>query len=340
MGEPLMMVGRWGVGPDAIPVRDAASVSLVRERVRQYAASVALPEVQGAALVNVASELAHNQRAHAVRGFVEVQETLRGGDCGLEVVAVDAGPSIRDVARALEGRSADGSSLGVGLAAVLELADEVDIDVRLAEGTCVRARKFARTETRRLRVGVYGRACEGELTSGDDAAFVRTASGLVVAVVDGLGHGEAAREAAERARDVLLAMPELEPAALLARIDAELARTRGAVMTIARIDEGLGQVALASVGNVSVQLVGPARAKRFGGSSYVLGSPGGARRVATEVHPMGARDALVVFSDGVTSRIDLTGDQGLLLEHPVVIAQRVVERFGRTNDDVTVLVVA
>jgi anti-sigma regulatory factor (Ser/Thr protein kinase)/serine/threonine protein phosphatase PrpC len=332
-------------------VRDGASVALLRDRVREHAARIELPMVLAAALVNVASELAHNQLSHAVRGFVEVREARRGVDRGIEVIAADAGRGIADPARALEGRGWGSSatslqadapvgSLGVGLAAVLELADEVDIDVRLGEGTCVWARKFARTDTRRRRVGVYGRPCEGERESGDDATFVRTAAGLVAGVVDGLGHGEAARKAAERARDVVLAEPELDPATLLRRCDAALAHTRGAVMTVVRIDEAREEIALACVGNVAAQLVGPAGSRRFGGSSFVLGSPGGARRVTTEVRPIEMRDALVLFSDGVSSRMDLTGEHDLLREHPVVVAQRVVERFAREHDDVTVLVVA
>jgi hypothetical protein len=47
----------------------------------------------------------------------------------------------------------------------------------------------------------------------------------------------------------------------------------------------------------------------------------------------------VLFSDGVRSRVDLAGELDLLREHPVVVAQRVVERFGRPDDDVLVLVV-
>ena len=338
MGDALTAVGRWSVSTHATPIRDAASVSVVRELVRDRAAHIGLPQVPAAALVNVASELAHNQLVHGVRGSIEVRETVRGAERGLGIVAADEGRGIVDVARALEGRGSSGPSLGVGLAAVMELADEVDIDVRLGEGTCIWARKFAHTETRRRRVGLYGRACAGERTSGDDAVFVRTAGALLVAVIDGLGHGEAAREASERARDVVVAVPKLDLTSMLGRCDTELAHTRGAVMTIARIEDG-GGFALASVGNVTAQLVGPGTSKRFGGSSFVLGAPGGARRMTTELHAMGPRDALVVFSDGVTSRLDLTGDHALLREHPVVMAQRIVERFGRDNDDATVLVV-
>jgi anti-sigma regulatory factor (Ser/Thr protein kinase) len=342
-------VGRWLLGPDAIPILDRASVSVVRDHVRQCAARIELPEVPTASLLNVVSELAHNQLAHAPgrRAFVLVREVQRGDERGLEVVAADEGPGIVDVSAALEGRRTGGASLGVGLAAVLELADEVDFDVRLGEGTCVWARKFARHDVRRRRVGIYGRCYPGETTSGDDAAFVRTQGSLLVGLADGLGHGEGAREASERARDVVLRHPELEPDALLARCDAELAKTRGVVMAAARLTEAPRAVALACVGNIVAMLVGPrsaagagrgAGAGRFGGSSSVLGSPGTPRRILLERREMETSDALVLCSDGISSRVDLSGDPALLREHPVVVAQRIVERFARDNDDVLVLV--
>jgi anti-sigma regulatory factor (Ser/Thr protein kinase) len=341
MEGDLIAVARWALGPDPIPVLDGASVSLVRERVRDMAVRVGLPGVPAAALVNVASELANNQLAHASGGYVVVREALRGDDRGLEVVAADSGPGIRDVARALEGRPSRPGSLGVGLAAVLELADEIDVDTRLGEGTAVWARKFAQTESRRRRVGVYGRMCAGERTSGDDAVFVRRQhDGIVVGVADGLGHGDGARAASERARDVVLAHPGLEPDVLMARCDAALAGTRGAVMSIARIDEVRGSLALACVGNVAVQLVGPDGSNGFGGSSFVLGAKGGVRRTTLEQRAIEPSQALLLLSDGITSSARLEGDLALLREHPIVVAQRVVERFGRDNDDVMVLVVS
>jgi hypothetical protein len=230
-------------------------------------------------------------------------------------------------------------SLGIGLAAVCELADEVDIDVRLGEGTCVWARKFDwPAAQRRPRVGIFGRSFPGERFSGDDAAFARSGDAILVAVADGLGHGEPAREASVRAARQLAAEPRATPQALLVECDRRLAHTRGAVMAAARL-EGAGDMAVAGVGNVGVHLYGPGPSWRFGGSSYVLGAPGGARRIAVENHRIEPREVLVLFSDGVRTRLDLTGELDLLREHPAVIAQRIVERFGRPDDDVLVLVV-
>lgn len=327
----------WTEGAEGIPVLDEASVSLVRERVREEATRTGLGALAGAALVNVASELAHNQLAHARHGVVLVRVAERGEQRGLEVVAADRGPGIADVARALEGRPSGRGSLGVGLAAVLELADEVDIDVRLGEGTCVWARKFDQAAPRRPRVGIFGRAFPGERYSGDDAAFVRRGGALHVGVVDGLGHGEPARNASVLAARAVAETHHDTPEALLAECDRRLMGTRGAVMASARLDPG-GTMSIAGVGNVGAHVYGLGAPWRFGGSSFVLGSRGPARRIAAESHALQARDVVLLFSDGIRTRLDLAGELDLLREHPAVIAQRVVERFARDDDDVLVLV--
>ncbi|MGH7295993.1 MAG: ATP-binding protein, partial [Polyangiaceae bacterium] len=273
----------WIGEADCSAVIDEASVALVRERVRAAATEAGLGETPAASLVNVASELAHNQRVHARGGVIAVRAVTRGEQRGLEVVAADRGSGIVDVARALEGRPSRPGSLGVGLAAVLELADEVDFDVRLGEGTCVWARKFDAPAPRRPRVGVYGRAFPGERTSGDDAAFVRSGHSLLMGVADGLGHGEAAREASVRVAREITASAEDAPEAVITRCAPRLERTRGAVVAVARL-QATGQMDVAGVGNVAAHLYGPGASWRFGGSSFVLGAPGGARHIALESH--------------------------------------------------------
>ena len=57
-----------------------------------------------------------------------------------------------------------------------------------------------------LERGVAGLAHEGERRSGDLAVFVPSARGGLVAVIDGLGHGSAAADAAEAAAEVLLSV--------------------------------------------------------------------------------------------------------------------------------------
>jgi anti-sigma regulatory factor (Ser/Thr protein kinase) len=347
----LSAIATWIGKDDALSVLDEASVSVVRDRVRGEGARIGLDPVALAQLVNVASELAHNQLVHATGGFIVVREALRvNGQRGLEVVAADRGAGIANPTAALSGRrsmksgapvEASGGggarSLGVGLAAVCELTDELDIDVRLGEGTCIWARKFGGPKVRARRVGVFGRPYPGEGRSGDDAAFVRTPAGLCLSVADGLGHGDEARRASIRAVRTVKDTPGSDPQALLILCHKALAGTRGAVMAVGRVDDA-GELEMGLTGNVSAHVYGPEVTRRLAGPSFVLGAAGPTPRVLVEKLKLGPREMLVLFSDGIRTRMDLTGERDLLHEHPVIVAQAVIERFGREDDDALVLV--
>jgi len=159
-----------------VPVVDEAAVSLVRQEIRRRGPLAGLTTESVESLAAAASELAHNQLAHAVRGHVALRAVDRGDVPGLEVIAADAGPGIDDPATALRGLPRTSGSLGVGLSAAHRLSDEMDIDIRRGEGTCVRLRRFA-TPVARSEVAILSRRCEGETVCGDDAIALRTGAG-------------------------------------------------------------------------------------------------------------------------------------------------------------------
>lgn len=340
-----LLISDWLADAEGEPIVDEASIALARERVRERGAASKMPDAAVARMVNVASELAHNQLRHARGGHLAIVDVMREGAPGLEIVAVDRGPGIEDPAKALRGepRIPDASgrvpSLGVGLAAVLELSDEVDFDVRLGEGTCVRARGFGRLPVKRREVGIYSKPHRGERASGDDATFIRKDGEIILAVADGLGHGELAREASSAAMSVVRSSSELSLPALTRAAHERLADTRGAVLAVARVDEASASVETLVVGNVGVHIYGPGRARRETGPSLVLGSPHAAKKLSSSKNELGVRDVLVLFTDGISSRADLEGDLDLLREHPIVIAHRMLERFGRDTDDTLVAVI-
>jgi anti-sigma regulatory factor (Ser/Thr protein kinase) len=325
-------------GVEVIDIEDVASVSLVRVAVRKLGAALGMSPVRFEALVNAASELGHNQLAHGYRGVVTVSAISRDGVPGIEVVAIDGGKGIGDPTTALGGQSRAAGSLGVGLSAAYRLSDEMDFDVRLSEGTYVAARKFA-APLPRSEVAVFGRPIEGERVSGDDAAFTRTGEVLLVGVFDGLGHGAEARAASVRGAQALRAHGGGEVTALVSACDVALQGTRGAVMAAARLDRPARELTHASAGNISTHLYRPRFTRRFLASSWVLGARGGpARRINVERESLEPRPLLVMFSDGISSRADLSEDLELLRQPPLVIAHQVLARFGRTTDDALVLV--
>jgi negative regulator of sigma-B (phosphoserine phosphatase) len=167
--------------------------------------------------------------------------------------------------------------------------------------------------------------------------FAPTAAGALVALIDGLGHGPEAADAAERCADVVRRHVEADPRELLQTCHEALAETRGVAMTVAWFDLGRGQLSWAGVGNVDARLVRPGPERReavalvFGGVlGYRLPN---VRPVSMELE---RGDLLVMLTDGVESAISdgLTGGGSAQ-----TVADRVFERHGRGTDDALVVAV-
>jgi anti-sigma regulatory factor (Ser/Thr protein kinase) len=329
------LLGGGALAGERFDIDDEASISLVREAIRRQSAASGLETARAEALVAAASELGHNQLAHARRGSMAVAPVHRAGVAGVEVVASDEGRGIADPTAAFRGEPRASGSLGVGLSAAHRLCDELDVDVRVGEGTWIAARKFA-APVPRSEVGIFGRPIAGEPESGDDAAFVRTPDSLLVAVADGLGHGLEAREASTRAMAVVRGGGE--PRALLASAHQALQGTRGAVMAAARFDHAAALLTHAGAGNITSHLYRPRASRRFTTVACVLGARGPEPRLREDTDPLSSRPLLVMFTDGVSARADVSEDLELLRQHPVVIAHQLLVRHGRVTDDALVLV--
>lgn len=334
-----LLIERWLGDGERTPVHDQASVSLVRIAARSLGERLGLPEVAVGSLAIVVSELATNQLRHARYGVIALRPVVRAGVPGVEVVAADQGPGIRDAGEVVDGAPRVGGGLGIGLSGVQRQADEVDFDVRLGQGTCVRARKFAAPVPRRREVAILGRPCAGERTSGDDATFERRGDLLLLALADGLGHGPDALVPARRAIDRVHDAADTPPSALLRDAHEALRGTRGAVMGVVRLDEASSVLRHAAVGNVVTRVRGDAGGRSYDGAAGVLGAnapfPG---RLVEESATLGPRDVVMLCSDGLRTRLDPAEVRNLSARHPLVLAQHLLDRFGRDNDDATLIV--
>ena len=126
---------------------------------------------------------------------------------------------------------------------------------------------------------------------------------------------------------------------LLSGCDSDLLGTRGAVMAALRIEEPKGQAEVAGAGNVTTRAVRFRQTRVYEGSAFVLGARGQTRKkFALETVGVGRDEVILVTSDGISSRMAIDGNGGLLHEAPIVIAQRVLQEFGQAHDDATVLV--
>jgi negative regulator of sigma-B (phosphoserine phosphatase) len=102
-----------------------------------------------------------------------------------------------------------------------------------------------------LEWGVAIAPLKGEVTSGDSYIVRAVRDGILVAVVDGVGHGDEAAEAAQRAIQVLARAEEMNVISLVRRCHDVLMDTRGVVMSIAWLDMTQSSMTWLGVGNVA-----------------------------------------------------------------------------------------
>ncbi|MBN2624731.1 MAG: SpoIIE family protein phosphatase [Acidimicrobiales bacterium] len=192
--------------------------------------------------------------------------------------------------------------------------------------------------SRPLEWSASGRPLPGEPESGDIAVCVEGGEHTVVAVIDGLGHGTEAAEAASRVRDVIVRQPDQPVEMLLSLAHEALARTRGAAVTIASIDDR-GTMRWVGVGNVEglvLRLDG--HRPRRAASATLYGGVVGYRLPRTRVSTVALEpgDVVVMATDGITP--DFADD--VALGSPIDrLVSTILDRSARPNDDALVAAV-
>lgn len=338
--EKRVLVARWlGSDTNPIPIYDEASVSSARQRVREAGGTIGASMALVESVALIASELTHNQLAHARQGYFAVKRIERQGTKGLEVIAADLGPGLGKAILVDDSAARTGSSLGAGLEGVFRLADEVEIDARGAEGVCVVARKFEAQTAPCSEIAIAGNPYPGEVISGDDSVYIRTDSGFVAAVCDGLGHGPEARAASNQAIEVLKQNAHQNLDEVLAAVNTGVAETRGCVIGVVRFTQGNRKLQCVLAGDVRAQLYYLRDAHFFTPTPMIIGdthTPKRRIRVEEVEAPRGA--VLALFTDGLETKTSLKGQLDILRRPTIVIAQHMLQTHARGTDDSLVLV--
>lgn len=327
----------------AVAVTDGSQVAGARRAARLLAARLGFPEERAGRAELIASELASNLAKHARGGELLVQRFADGlgEEDGIEILSLDKGPGLDDVARSRRDGYSTSGTLGHGLGAVDRLGDWVDIYTH-STGTVIAVRLWrepprAPAAGPRLDLGAVIVAKPGESVSGDAWSWRARDARLVLFVVDGLGHGAAAHDAAAAAVARFEAVHELPPARIVSDVHEALRPTRGAAIAALAIDLERGTGLYAGLGNIG-GVVLLAQGERH----HLVSHNGTAGHVAMRIqefnYPIPA-DALVgLWTDGLMTSWDLKAYPGLRLRSATVIAAVLYRDFSRRRDDVAVVV--
>jgi serine phosphatase RsbU (regulator of sigma subunit) len=178
----------------------------------------------------------------------------------------------------------------------------------------------------------------GQKESGDLSLIKRVGAGTLVAVVDGLGHGEEAASAAHAAVGALDRYSRDPLSDLVRRAHEALVGLRGVVLALAYLDPQAATLTWLGVGNVGGILLRadagsrPARITLVASAGFIGGE---LPHPTTRSVPLALDDTVILFSDGVK---DGFADSVALSNSPQQIADTVLARHSKGNDDALVLV--
>jgi anti-sigma regulatory factor (Ser/Thr protein kinase) len=280
-------------------IRDQSAIGEARREAQRLATDFGLDETVIGRVGVVASELATNLLRHAGGGELLLQPVATEPGAVIEVIAIDRGPGMPNVETCLRDGYSSGGTAGTGLGAVKRLAAEFDIYSLVGRGTVVMARVGA---GRLSHIGAICTAKEGEAECGDMWRLARRNAESALMVVDGLGHGALAADAARLAAEAFEKNPFDEPRALIERMHQALSGTRGAAGACAHLNGGAA-VRYAGLGNIAGRLAGAESSRGMVSHSGTLGFQ--AARVQQFEYPMQEASLLIMHSDGLSARWDM-----------------------------------
>jgi anti-sigma regulatory factor (Ser/Thr protein kinase) len=323
-----------------VSLSDFSSTAEARRAGARMAASLGLNEKKSGETAIVITEAARNAVVHGGGGQLLLSGIKSKNETRMDIVALDRGPGIADLSHALRDGYSTGGTPGTGLGAIKRMAGAFDVFSN-AKGTAI----FARIEQSENERGLRKASVElaglvspfpGEQVSGDNLAWEINGDRCMVLAVDGLGHGPQAADAADEAVRVFRAHSSESPASLISRLHDALKKTRGAAAAIAEVRTLAGTLTYAGVGNISGSILSHTLSRSLVSHNGTLGHV--MARVQEFKVEWPKDGVLVMHSDGLQSRWDLSRYPGLLARQPALIAGVLLRDFRRERDDASVLV--
>jgi hypothetical protein len=189
-----------------------------------------------------------------------------------------------------------------------------------------------------IEYGVATFVLPGQSESGDRHLVCCHETGILIAAIDGIGHGEEAGVAAKAAVSLLKTRADEQVISLVQECHENLRMTRGVVLSLASIDPLHGMMTWIGVGNVQGALMRTGASKGIVEQELLLraGVVGSQLPpLQAAVLPIAQGDTLIFATDGVRSEFVKSLSA---LEAPQRSADRILEQYCRGNDDALVLV--
>jgi anti-sigma regulatory factor (Ser/Thr protein kinase) len=325
-----------------VTVSEPSQIAQARRQALAVAGTCAFSEEAAGKVALIVTEAGTNLVKYARGGYLVVRPYAEGDTLGVEILALDNGPGLKQ--QSLQDGHSTGGSLGLGMGTILRMSTNCEIYTGEGRGTAIlarvapgKARVAARPSWHGLAASGLSTPKPGQEACGDAWAETWRDGVLWLTAIDGLGHGpQAAAAAAQAIRVFHAARGNAGPEDILSQAHGELKATRGAVMAVAAIRPAEGRIDFAGVGNIAAAVICREDVKRLSSMDGTVGYS--IRQIRGQSQPWTSECTLIMNSDGLSSRWNLNEHPGLLSRHPSLVAAVLHRDFGRQNDDTTVVV--
>jgi anti-sigma regulatory factor (Ser/Thr protein kinase) len=325
----------------SLPIEEASGVGEARRIAKKLAESLQFSEADIGRVALVVTEAGTNIVRHAGRGEILLRAFSLNAPASLEVLALDKGPGMANVAEALRDGFSTGGSLGLGLGVIARLSTCFEISSAPGKGTALLSRigqvKPKLPSDPGLEWGVVCVPKHNEEVCGDAWAVTAGPARNTILIVDGLGHGLLAFDTAKEALRTFWQHTKERPESILNVLHKALRATRGVVAGVAEIVWEKRELRWAGAGNIAGTLV-PVEGKGSGLVSHTGTLGQNVTRFQEFTHRWPDEGLLILHSDGLSNHWSLDPYPGLTRKDPSLIAGVLYRDFASRRDDVVVLV--
>lgn len=336
------------------PIQSEAEGILLRSRLQAAARRMGFSDTYRENMVLVAAEMISNQIKYAGgRGMLQIWQ--QPGPV-LDILALDFGPGIENLAQAQQDGYSSTKTLGKGLGSIRSLShqsgvftvpERVDTNRSQAwHGSAFWSRfdpayrsnsDIAKAPTLKtdFSVGIFTRALSDDRYNGDRIYLEHGDRTLRWLHLDGLGHGEYAQQATDNLADLLCLSPDV--AQVINQVDRQLKPTRGAVAMLSNLDAGLMKAEILGVGDMSAYCYLNDKLQNITFAPGILGKEHKTPYVTPLV--LKKQSTVITASDGIRRGWNETSFPGLLNQHPQLIAYVLGNIMGRVSDDQSLCIV-
>lgn len=321
-----------------IGISDATGVAEARRLVADLGSALQFDEAAAGELALAVTEAGSNVFKHARGGSIVARVLERGNALGVEVMAIDKGPGIANIAASMRDGHSTAGTPGGGLGALARMTSDLELWSRPGAGTLLRFEvwpKAAVPEASGLPTGVISQEKSGEPVCGDGWTVLQGRGRIVVFVVDGLGHGPDAAAAARTAIESVEKNAHRDGPDIMDAVHNALRPTRGGAGALALLQPESELCCFCGIGNIAASIRSAGLSRSMVSHNGTLGHQ--VRKIQEFQYPFPKGSMLIMHSDGLATHWDLAAYPGIETRHPALVSAALYRDHTRGRDDVTVL---